>query len=179
MPSLCLPINRHLIKFGVVRHRVTLVAQNTHHDTTVKDGYVAFANEGVKAGKYRACNSFNIDKTNIDFDLVSGATLAGCGELTIACTTTGSSNRCTVMLGVTMDGDKQYAREEFESWMVSNGSCKKPTRGEVSQWIKIVWEKVTTATIVNTWKSIAYKSGYKEDGETIIQNNQQEEDERD
>jgi hypothetical protein len=32
---------------------------------------------------------------------------------------------------------KKYTREEFESWMVSNGSHKKPTKAEVSQWIKI------------------------------------------
>jgi hypothetical protein len=73
---------------------------------------------------------------------------------------------------------KQYTRDEFESWMVSNSLCKKPTRGEVSQWIKIAWDKVTTATIVNTWKSIGHKAGDEEDGETIIQNGQQQEDEQ-
>jgi hypothetical protein len=106
MPALHRWINRHLIKFGVVRRRVTRVAQNTRNDMTVKAGYVAFVNEGVNAGKYRACDIVNIGKTNIDFDLVSGATLAGCGDRTIACATTGGSNRCTVMLGVTMDGEK-------------------------------------------------------------------------
>jgi hypothetical protein len=60
--------------------------------------------------------------------------------------------------------------------MVSNGSRKKPTRGEVSQWIKIAWDKVMTATNVNTWKIIEPKAGDEEDDETIIQNNQQEED---
>jgi hypothetical protein len=40
---------------------------------TVKAGYVAFVNEGVKAGKYPACNIVNIDETNINFDLSSGA----------------------------------------------------------------------------------------------------------
>jgi hypothetical protein len=49
---------------------------------------------------------------------------------------------------------KQYGREEFESWMVSNGSRKNPTRAEVSQWIKLAWNKVMTETIVNTWKII-------------------------
>jgi hypothetical protein len=51
--------------------------------------------------------------------------------------------------------------------MVSNGSRKKPTRGELSQWIKMAWDKVTTATIINTWKSIGHKAGDEEDGETI------------
>jgi hypothetical protein len=71
---------------------------------------------------------------------------------------------------------KQYFREEFESWMVGTGSQKKPARGEVSQWIKIAWGTVTTATIVKTWKSIGHKDGDEEDDETIIQNNEQEED---
>jgi hypothetical protein len=106
MPALRRRINRHLIKFGVVSRRVTHVAQNTRHDMTVKAGYVAFVNEGVKAGKYCACDIVNIDETNIDFDLVSGARLAGRGDCTVAWATTGSSNRCTVMLGVTMDGEK-------------------------------------------------------------------------
>jgi hypothetical protein len=73
---------------------------------------------------------------------------------------------------------KKYEREEFESWVVSNGSSKKPTRGEVSQLIKIPWDKVTTGTTVNTCKIIGHKAGDKEDGETIIQNYQQEEDEQ-
>jgi hypothetical protein len=46
------------------------------------------------------------------------------------------------------------------------------------QWIKIAWDKVMTATIVNTWKSIGHKAGDEEDGETIIQNNQEEEDDQ-
>jgi hypothetical protein len=106
MPALRRLINRHLIKFGVVRQCVTHVAQNTRHDMTVKAGYVAFVNEGVKAGKYRACDIVNINETNIDFDLVSWSTLAGRGDRTVACATTGSSNRCTVLLGVAMDGEK-------------------------------------------------------------------------
>jgi hypothetical protein len=76
-------INRHLIKFAIFRRRVISVAQNTLHDMTVKAGYIAFVNEGVKAGKYRAFDIVNIDETNIDFDLASGEPLAGCGEHTI------------------------------------------------------------------------------------------------
>jgi hypothetical protein len=104
IPALRRLINSHIIKFGVVRQLVTCVSQNTRHDMTVKAGYVAFVNEGVKAGKYRACDIVNIDETNINFDLVSGATLAGRGDRTSACATAGISNRCTVLLGVMMDG---------------------------------------------------------------------------
>jgi hypothetical protein len=122
MPALRRRINRHLIKFGVVRQCVTRVAQNTRHDVTAKAGYVAFVNEGIKAGKYRACDIVNIDETNIDFDLVSGSTLAGRGDCTVACATTGSSNRCTVMLGVTMDGEKLPSFVIFKG---ANTPCSK------------------------------------------------------
>jgi hypothetical protein len=39
---------------------------------------------------------------------------------------------------------KQYTREKFQSWMASNSSRKKTTWGEVSQWIKIAWDKAMT-----------------------------------
>jgi hypothetical protein len=109
-------INHHLLKFGVVRGRVTRVAQKNHHDMTVKAGYGAFMNEGVNAGKYRACNIINIDETNINFDLFSGATLYRRGERIIGCATTDSSSRCTVMVGVTMDGEKLHP------FVIFNGS---------------------------------------------------------
>jgi hypothetical protein len=103
MPALHQRINHHLLKFGVVRRCVTRVVQNTRHDMTVEAGNVAFVNEGVKADKYRACDIVNIDETNIDFDLASGATLDGRSERTMGCATTGRSSRCTVQMGVTMD----------------------------------------------------------------------------
>jgi hypothetical protein len=34
---------------------------------------------------------------------------------------------------------KGYLRDEFERWMMANGSRRKPMRVEVSQWISIVW----------------------------------------
>jgi hypothetical protein len=57
----------------------------------VKAVCVAFVKEGVKAGKYHACDTVNIDETNIIFDLASGATGDGSGKRTIGCATTGSS----------------------------------------------------------------------------------------
>jgi hypothetical protein len=61
--------------------------------------------------------------------------------------------------------------------MVVNGSHKKTTRAEILQSIKVAWEKVITATIVNTWKSIGHKTVDEED-KTIIQENQLEEEEQ-
>jgi hypothetical protein len=56
-----------------------VLQQNTRYDGSVKTGYFAFVNTELKVGKYKAGDIFNIDETNVDFDLVSGTTLAGSG----------------------------------------------------------------------------------------------------
>jgi hypothetical protein len=82
------------------------VAQITRYEKGVKAGYVAFVNAGLKLGKYKAIGIVNIDETNIDFDLVSGTTLAGCVEKKSGCATMGYLSMRTVLIGVTMDGEK-------------------------------------------------------------------------
>jgi hypothetical protein len=57
---------------------------------------------------------------------------------------------------------KGYLGEEFERCMVTNGlRRRRPNRGEMAQWVKVAWEKVTLATIVNTWRSVG-KNKYEE-----------------
>jgi transposase-like protein len=97
---------RHIKKHGVVRRRVTHVAQNTRYEQSVIQGWVSYVNHSIKIGNYKACDVVNIDETNVDFDLASGTTITGHGGRTIGCATTGSSARCTILLGVTMDGEK-------------------------------------------------------------------------
>jgi hypothetical protein len=67
---------------------------------------VYYVNHSIKIGNYKACDVVNIDETNVDFDLASRTTLADRGKRKIGFVTTGSSARCTVLLGVTMDGQK-------------------------------------------------------------------------
>jgi hypothetical protein len=67
---------------------------------------VFYVDHTIKIGNYKAYDVVKINETNVDFDLASGTTLAGHGERTSGCATTGSSARCTVLLGVTTDGDK-------------------------------------------------------------------------
>jgi hypothetical protein len=88
---------------GVVRRRVTRVAQNMLYDQAVVNGYIKYATEEIIAGKYMASDIVNIDATNVDFDLEAGSTLVGRGERTIGCAATGSSARYTGLLGVTTD----------------------------------------------------------------------------
>jgi hypothetical protein len=96
----------HIKKHGIVWGRVTHVAQNTRYEQSVMQGWVFYANHTIKIGNYKACGMVNIDETKVDFDRASGMTLAVHGERTSGCATTGSSTRCTVLLGITMDGEK-------------------------------------------------------------------------
>ena len=48
----------------------------------------------------------NINETNIFFDMESGLTLTNKGDKTVSLKTTGTSMRCTVLLGVTLNGEK-------------------------------------------------------------------------
>jgi hypothetical protein len=88
------------------------VTQNTRYNEGIKAGYVAFVNAGLKDGKYNASDIVNIDETNVDFELISGTSLAGRVERTIGCATTGCSSRCTVLLGVKMNG-RSYLHKLF------------------------------------------------------------------
>jgi hypothetical protein len=65
---------------------------------------------------------------------------------------------------------KGYLQEEFERWMMSNGSHRKPMRAEVAQWIAIAWSKVTRETTSNTWNSAGHKAGNQnnDDSDAII-----------
>jgi hypothetical protein len=68
---------------------------------------------------------------------------------------------------------KGYLREHLEEWMCMNGSRRWPSREEVAQWVANAWYQVTTATIVNTWKSIGHKVAGDDDDdedENIVAN---------
>jgi hypothetical protein len=85
---------------------VTCVAQNTRLDQETIQDFVSYVNNQIAAFEFPAGNIVNIDETNINFDMFGSKTLATRGERTIGLRTTGNSNRCTVLLGVTMSGEK-------------------------------------------------------------------------
>jgi hypothetical protein len=99
-------LRRHLVKLGVLKRRVTRVAQNTRYDLTVNQQYVQYIKEQIKIGRYHPQDIVSIDETNFDFDQASGETLANRGDKTIGCAVTGSANHCTVLLACTMSGEK-------------------------------------------------------------------------
>jgi hypothetical protein len=99
-------LRRYLVKLGVVKMRVTRVAQNTRYDLTVKQYYVKYINEQINIGLYRPQDIVRIDETSFYFDQASGETLAYRGDKTIGCAVTGSANRCTVLLACKISGEK-------------------------------------------------------------------------
>jgi transposase-like protein len=99
-------ISRWLRNEDIVIHRVTRVAQNTRLDEAISLDFVEFINSQIEYGKFGDDFIVNMDETNIKFDMVGTTTLASRGSRTIAIKTTGSPNRCTVLLAVTMSGQK-------------------------------------------------------------------------
>ena len=99
-------VYRWLLNEKIVQRRVTHVAQNTRFVRTVIDNFVHYVNQQAAVGQYKPSRIVNIDETNIYFDLTSGTTLAARGSRSVSVKTTDSSARCTVLLGVTMDGRK-------------------------------------------------------------------------
>jgi hypothetical protein len=97
-------VYQHLVKQGVVRRRVTRVAQNTRYDQNVKNAFTSNINEQIKIGRYSPEDIISMDNTNFDFDQEAGYTLANRGDRTIGRAVTGSANRRTVLFAVTMSG---------------------------------------------------------------------------
>jgi hypothetical protein len=54
-------LRRYLVELGVVKRRVTRVAQNTRYDLTVKQQYVLYINEQIKIGHYHPQDIVSIE----------------------------------------------------------------------------------------------------------------------
>jgi DDE superfamily endonuclease len=68
--------------------------------------FTNYINSQLVLGHYRQNCVVNIDETIIFFDMEGGLTLAEKGDKTVSLKTTGTSMRCTVLIGVTMNGEK-------------------------------------------------------------------------
>lgn len=77
----------------IVQRRVTRVAQNTRHEQDVIDDFVSYVNEQIACLAIPGSHIVNIDETNIDFDMVSGITLANRGSRTVSVKKSGSDGR--------------------------------------------------------------------------------------
>ena len=99
-------IYRFLKREGIVNRRRTHIAQNNRRDLAAESDFVTCVNEYIDMMKIPASLIVNIDETNVDFDQPSSSTLSQRGERSISVQGTGSSSRCTALLGVTLSGEK-------------------------------------------------------------------------
>lgn len=99
-------IYRWLNAEHIVQRRVTHVAQNTRYNVETINDFVHYINDQIVTGGFDADQIVNIDETNIEFDMVGSITLANRGTRTVSIRSSGSSSRCTVLLGVTLSGKK-------------------------------------------------------------------------
>ena len=99
-------IYRWLSSEHIVQRQVTHVAQNTQYNLSVMEQFVAYVNEQIQTGGFSADSVVNIDETNIEFDMTGSVTLANQGSRTVSLRSSGSSAWCTVLLGVTLSGQK-------------------------------------------------------------------------
>ena len=99
-------VSRWLASVHIVHCHITNIAQNTCHCEITMQDFVTYVNSQLSQGQYSRQCVVNIDETNIFFDMESGLTLANKGDKTVSLKTTGTSMRCTVLLGVTLNGEK-------------------------------------------------------------------------
>ena len=101
-------LNKHvacwLVSVGIVQCHVTHVAQNTQHCEIAMQDFTNDINSQFVLGQYQQDCVVNNDETDI-FDMEGGLTLAEKGDKTVSFKTTGTSMRCTALLGVTMVAD--------------------------------------------------------------------------
>ena len=99
-------MSRMVHAWGYVRRRATHTAQNYKEDPEVIEGFINRIHTKMGDDNLNPDNIVNMDETNFHFDSPCKETLAIKGSKTISIKTSGSNARCTVILAVTMSGEK-------------------------------------------------------------------------
>ncbi len=93
-------------QLGVVYRRGTHISQQAGYDPVVMGDVISYTNEVTQLCKYSPDLIVNLDETNIAYDMNCVSTLEGRGSKSVNILTTGNSNRATIILAVTMSGEK-------------------------------------------------------------------------
>jgi DDE superfamily endonuclease len=113
--------NRH----SIVIRRATHVAQNIVYDEKVIADFVMNVNDTIKALDIRPDCVVNMDETNVYFNMTGSDTLADRGARTVSLCSTQSTNRCTLSLACTMDGQMLPSFIIFKGVRTDNGRVMK------------------------------------------------------
>ena len=95
-----------LVSVEIVHYHVSHVAQNTWHFEIAMQDFTNYINSQLVLGQYSQDCAVNIEETNIFADMQGGLTLAEKEDKTVSLKTTGTSMRCTVLFGITMNEEK-------------------------------------------------------------------------
>ena len=99
-------VRRFSLYCKIVQRRVTHAAQNHIYNQDIMIDWVKYVSRQVVMSSYTVDCVVNIDQTNNNFDVASPTTLQSAGSRTVSLKITGSSDRCTIILGVTLSGRK-------------------------------------------------------------------------
>ena len=129
--------------------------------------FVAYINSQLSQGQYSCQCVANIDETNVNFHMECGLTLANKGYKTLSLKTTGTSMRCSVQLGVTLNGEKLTTLVVFKgqpngriartfNWMLASMKYVCQEKALVDQrifkhWIAEVWRPFTVERADKTY----------------------------
>ena len=150
-PSLCrLPrktlehrIYRWLHRSNISQRRRTHVAQNTRANARESAAWVKYVNEQIATFQFDPQLVVNMDETNIYFDNVGNLTWADKGSRTVSVSSTGSKQRCTIALAVTLGGLKLKPLVIFKG---------KPN-GRIRREARLMPENIVVAVNEKTWMS--------------------------
>jgi hypothetical protein len=148
--------------------RVTHVAQNPCKDPVVLQSFVQYVHSQISCWQFKDSDVVNMDETNLYFDMTGSVTLEPIGSKTVSVSCSGSTQRCTVMLAVTKDGQKlpplivftakpdRRVAQEFKKNKEYPSTCvyEVQERAWVDQRVFLIWvEKVWKPFTANRAKS--------------------------
>lgn len=122
----------------IVLRRVTHTSQRINTDGVMKADFVDMVNEEILKAGYELDCVVNIDETNINFDMVTASTFERASTKTVSMKET-SALRCTVLLGVSLAGQKLKPFVIFKGRR--NGKIDRELKSFPSDCIYAVQEK--------------------------------------
>ena len=99
-------IYRWLHRSRICQRRRTHVAQNTRRDARECAAWARYVNHQIRTFDFDPQLIVNMDETNVHFDNVGTLTWADKGSRTVTVRATGTTQRCTIALAVSLGGLK-------------------------------------------------------------------------
>jgi hypothetical protein len=157
---------RLLASWDISWRRCTHKAQNTRHNIAICTDFVNYVKSKVRILGIDYANIYNVDETNVPFSQEHKHTYAERGSRTVGIKGSNTAQRCTVMLGANMTGDRKLTPFViFKGVNSRGGTVRREVEGKVGyprmleygvqpkawmdeslmlEWIDKVWKPHTT-----------------------------------